>query len=121
MRLFESSRQAPLFLLFFLLGAVLSAVYDLLYLFRRGGKTLPTVFSDILFVVIVFVSASYCAYAANAGALRWYFLAAALTGFALGRAVWGFFLKKTIDFAADFCYNLYRRFSETRLARFLKK
>ena len=121
MRLLESGRQAPLFLLFFLLGAALAAVYDLLYLFRRGGKTLPTVFSDVLFVLIVFVSASACALAANAGALHGYFLAASLAGFALGRAVWGYFLKKTIDFAADLCYNLHRRFSETRLARFLKK
>lgn len=121
MRLLESGRQAPLFLLFFLLGAALAAVYDVLYLFRRGGKALPTVLSDVLFVLTVFVSASYCAFSANAGALRWYFLAGSLLGFALGRAVWGFFLKKTIDFAAEICYNLSRRFSETRLARFLKK
>ena len=76
---------------------------------------------DLLFVLCVFVSVGYVAWKANAGALHGYFLPAALSGFALGRAVWGFFLKKTIDFTAEICYNLIKKLSKTRLVRFLRK
>lgn len=99
----------------------MAAVYDLLYLFRRSGKALPTMLGDLLFVLCVFVSVAYVAWEANAGALHGYFLIGSLLGFSLGRAVWGFFLKKMIDFFAGICYNLIKKIKNTRVAHFLRK
>lgn len=103
MRLFESARQAPLFAVFFCVGAVLGLIYDVLYILRKG-KTVNL--SDILFCICFFVLFSLFAYIFNSGEVHWYFFLAAICGFCAERVSLGFFIKKLIDFIAKIVYNL---------------
>lgn len=109
MRLFESSRQAPLFLLFICCGILQGLVYDTFYLFRRRRKGVLMHLSDFLFAVFFLVSTAFFAYIGNKGELRWFFFLGILAGFCVERATAGYFIKIFIDFLAGFIYNLYRK------------
>ncbi len=102
MRLFETSRQAPLFAVFFCLGIFLGVVYGLLYVFRRGRSK---VFADIIFSLVYGVGFALCAYFFNSGEIRLYFFVAVFTGFLCERPFIGYFIKKSIDFSAKVLYN----------------
>lgn len=102
MRLFETSRQAPLFAVFFCLGIVLGVVYGLLYALRRGKNK---VFADIIFSFAYGISFALCAYFFNSGEIRMYFFVALFLGFLCERPFIGFFIKKTIDFLTKVLYN----------------
>lgn len=104
MRLFESARQAPLFAVFFCAGVIAGAVYDVLYVFRRGRKTVHL--SDGIFSLCYFVIFAFFAYIFNSGEVHWYFFPAVFSGFCAERVSLGFFIKKLIDFTAKIVYNL---------------
>lgn len=102
MRLFETSRQAPLFAVFFCLGILLGIIYSLLYALRyRQNKVL----ADIIFSLVYGVLFCLCAYIFNSGEIRIYFFVAVLLGFLWERPFVGYFIKKTIDFFAKILYN----------------
>lgn len=106
MRLFESARQAPLFAVFFCVGAVLGAVYDILYVFRKENKKAAINISDIFFCLCFFALFALTAWLFNSGEVRWHFFLALFAGFCVERVSLGFFIKKLIDFTAKIVYNL---------------
>ena len=106
MRLFESARQAPLFVLFFCAGVIAGAVYDVFYIFRCGKKNAAIYLSDILFSFCFFAVFAFFAYFFNSGEIHWYFFPAVFLGFCAERASLGFFIKKLIDFITKIVYNL---------------
>ena len=109
MRLFESSRQAPLFLLFICCGILQGLVYDLFYLFRRNRKGVLIHISDLLFSLFFLLSTAFTAYIGNKGELQWFFFLGILVGFYIEISTSGYFIKIFIDFFTGFIYNLYRK------------
>ena len=105
--LFETSRQAPLFLLFFCCGTVQGVFYALLYTLRRKGRPVFTITADILFALFFFASSACTLYAGKGGVFRLYQAAALLIGNGAAHFSLGFFLKKVIDFWTRIRYNVY--------------
>ncbi len=121
MKLFESARQTPLFLVFICLGAVLGIVYDIFYVFRKRRRGIFIHLSDILFSLIFFLLTAMTCHLFNSGKLEIYLFSGIFLGFCVERATLGNFIKFSIDFLAKILYNLCIRFkvSET-LKRMLK-
>ena len=119
MRLFESAREAPCFLLFALAGAILGMIYDLLYLLRRSKKVFVRRCADVIFLAAYALIGYTCARKGNHGALPFYCLLGLVTGFAAGRFGIGFFLKKLIDFSAKKCYDIGSDLKEKKWFRHL--
>lgn len=111
MTLFESARQAPLFAVFLCCGMFLGIVYDLLYVFRRKRKALPTALSDVLFSAVFLFSVGICTLYFNSGKLEWFFFLGIFLGFLSERATLGNLLKISIDFLAKILYNLNIKFN----------
>lgn len=103
--MFETARQIPLFLAFLLLGAILGAVYDVLYVLRLKRGFLCAL-GDACFCVCFFVLMAFFTYKLNFGQMRFYFLLGAFLGFLLERISIGYFIKIFIDFWAKILYNL---------------
>ncbi len=107
MKLFESSRQAPLFLIFACCGILLGIIYDILYIFRRRKKSIALHAADAFFSICFFAFTALCALIYNSGKLEWYYFAGLATGFTLEHFTLGSFIKISIDFFAKILYNLY--------------
>jgi len=107
MTLFASTRQAPLFAVFFCVGAMLGALYGFFGIFRKS-KAL-TVISDIIFSLSYLALFCATSYYFNFGKTEAYFYIAIASGFFAERAIIGYFTKKPIYFFATFLYNLYMR------------
>lgn len=121
MRLFESSRQAPLFAVFICLGVILGIIYDIFYVFRVKRKPFFMAFADILFSAVFFLLTLYFVKTFNSGNLHWFLFFAIFLGFILERLTLGNFIKIFIDFFIKILYNLYRRLNiEKYLKRLLK-
>lgn len=109
MKLFESSRQAPLFVVFFCLGVILAVIYDVFYLFRYKRKPVITGISDIIFSCLFFILTAYFIQKFNSGALKIFMFFAIFCGFTVSRLTLGTFIKIFIDFFVKILYNLYKR------------
>ena len=121
MNLFESARQAPLFLLFCICGIALGAAYDVLYVFRQKRSGVFMHISDFIFVLLYFSVIGICAYVSNKGKIEWFFFLAVLCGFLLERISIGWFIKKFIDFFAKVIYNLNVKLKESGVFKRLSK
>ena len=119
--LFESSRQAPTFLVFVSAGILLGIIYDILYLFRRRRRGILLHLSDAVFAACFFLILALTALAFTSGTLRSYMLLAVLTGFVTARATVGNFIKITIDFFAKIMYNITVKLRLGKLLRRLTK
>ena len=121
MKLFETTRQLPLFSVFICLGAVLGIVYDLFYVFRKRRKGILIHFSDILFSLIFFLLTASSCQLFNSGKPEIYLFLGIFLGFCIERATLGNFIKISIDFFSKILYNLYVRFKvPEKLKRMLK-
>lgn len=121
MKLFESLRQAPLFVVFFCLGVMLAIIYDIFYLFRYKRKPALTAISDIIFSMAFFVLTVYFIQTFNSGALKIFMFFAMFCGFTVARLTLGTFIKIFIDFFVKILYNLYRRLNMGKFFKALLK
>ncbi len=121
MKLFESSRQAPLFAVFFCCGILLGIIYDMLYVFRRKRKSAAIHISDAVFALCFFVFTALCTLIYNSGKSELYHFFGIVTGFSIERITLGSFIKISIDFFAKILYNLYRRSCLRKMLRRLVK
>ena len=121
MKLFVTSRQAPLFVVFFCLGALLAAIYDIFYLFRYKRTPVLTSISDIIFSCLFFVLTVYFIQKFNSGSLKIFMFFAIFCGFCIERVTLGFFIKIFIDFFVKILYNLYKRLNMEKFFKALLK
>ncbi len=121
MRLFESSRQAPLFTVFFCLGVILAVVYDVFYLFRHKRNPVLMGISDIIFSAVFFVLTAYFVQRFNSGNIKIFMFFALVCGFSMARLTLGTFIKIFIDFFMKILYNLYRRLNISKYLKALLK
>ncbi|MBE7092678.1 MAG: hypothetical protein E7365_05825 [Clostridiales bacterium] len=121
MKLFESSKQAPLFALFIILGIILGIVYDIFYVFRYKRRPVLMAVSDILFSGIFFVLTLHFIEKFNNGNMYWFIFLALILGFIAERITLGNFIKIFIDFFAKILYNLYRRLNISKYLKMLSK
>lgn len=104
MRLFETARQAPLFFIFLLSGAVLGVIYELFGFFRNNKILL--VISDVIYAVIFTAFTGVVAYFFNKGEMHWYFYLGEVCGLIIEHKTLGFFIKVFMDFLRKILYNL---------------
>lgn len=121
MKLFESLRQAPLFVVFFCLGVILAAIYDVFYLFRYKRNPVLTGISDIIFSLLFFILTVAFVIKFNSGALKFFMFFAIFCGFTIARLTLGTFIKIFIDFFVKILYNLYRRLNMGKFFKALLK
>lgn len=117
MKLFVTSRQLPLFVVFFCLGVVMAIIYDIFYVFRHKRNSVLMGVSDVIFSVVFFVLTAYSIQTFNSGTVKIFMFFALIFGFTLERLTLGFFIKIFIDFFMKILYNLYRRLN---IGKYLK-
>ena len=105
MRLFETARQTPLFLVFFLTGTALGALYDLLGIFRKNKTSL--IVSDVFFSITFTVVTGAVSYFFNSGEFHLYFYFGEALGILTEHKTLGYFIKISMDFFQKILYNLY--------------
>ncbi len=118
MKLFETSLQAPLFLVFTCLGIILGIVYDILYFLRIKRKPVFMAVADILFSGIFFLLTLYFVTVFSNGKVHWFLFFGIFSGFTLERLTLGNFIKIFIDFFTKILYNLYERLN---IKKYLKR
>ena len=121
MRLFETSRQLPLFVVFFCLGVILAIIYDIFYLFRQKRNPVLMGVSDIIFSAVFFVLTAYFIQTFNSGSVKFFMFFAIIFGFTIERLTLGNFIKIFIDFLMKILYNLYRRLNVSKFIKALLK
>lgn len=121
MKLFVTSRQAPLFVVFFCLGVLLGIIYDLFYLFRCRKPPVITGFFDIIFSFLAFILTVHFVQFFNSGAIKIFMFFAIFLGFIIERVTLGFFIKIFMDFFMKILYNLYKRLNIKKYLSLLLK
>ncbi len=121
MKLFETSRQAPLFIVFICAGIILGIIYDILYVFRYKRNPFIMAIGDILFSAIFFFIMLYFITKFNSGAPKIFMFFAVFLGFCAERFSLGNFIKIFIDFFVKILYNLCRRLNIKKYLKMLLK